>query len=271
MPISTSAKRFSRVTGVAGCARSRSISRKLPPPEAEQHQEHRDLGADHHAVGGAVEPRPVADIGQGSWSAPLARMQATPTIDMREKRAPITRQAAASARDAAPPRSRECRRSRSPRRTGAGSSPAAAACGDRAAPRRGWSAWPPPDRWPPARSSGVMRRALAQREQRERDQRGGRDLHQTGDREAGAQHVGDRQIDRADQHGATAAPPLPPRTATSASALQAAIGDAGRARCSARRSRAGATIGRSSRARNSTPPSVIDCAAMVRPWMTMDR
>ena len=35
--------------------------------ETQQHQEHRDLGADHHAVGGAVETLPVADIAARSW------------------------------------------------------------------------------------------------------------------------------------------------------------------------------------------------------------
>ena len=62
MPISTSAKRRRRLTGVAGLARSRSTSRKFIPPERQQHQEHGDLGADHDAVGGAVEALPVADI-----------------------------------------------------------------------------------------------------------------------------------------------------------------------------------------------------------------
>ena len=69
MPISTSAKRFSRVIGVAGCARSRSISRKLPPPRPSSMQEHGDLGADHHAIGGAVEALPVADVAQAHGDA----------------------------------------------------------------------------------------------------------------------------------------------------------------------------------------------------------
>ena len=65
------------------------------PPRPSSMQEHGDLGADHDAVGGAVEPLPVADIARTLMVMPLTRMQATPAIDMRENRAPTSRQAGA--------------------------------------------------------------------------------------------------------------------------------------------------------------------------------
>ena len=95
MPISTSANRFSRMTGVAGLPRSRSTSEELPA-EPEQHQEHGDLGADHDAVGGAVEGLPSRRYRSRPSRRRSSRMQATPAIDMREKRAPTSRQPAPS-------------------------------------------------------------------------------------------------------------------------------------------------------------------------------
>ena len=35
---------------------------EVQPAKSEQHQKKTDLGADHDAIGGAVEPLPVADI-----------------------------------------------------------------------------------------------------------------------------------------------------------------------------------------------------------------
>ena len=62
MPISTSANRRSAVTEVAGSRAQPLDQQEVRPAEPEQHQEHGDLRADHHAIGGAVEPLPVADV-----------------------------------------------------------------------------------------------------------------------------------------------------------------------------------------------------------------
>ena len=63
MPISTSANRFNRVIDMPGGTQpfDQHVIRGAQP---EQQQEHGDLGADHHAIGRAVQARPVADIAE---------------------------------------------------------------------------------------------------------------------------------------------------------------------------------------------------------------
>ena len=143
----------------------------------------------------------------------------------------------------APAGSRECRRSRSPRRTGAGldrqqqsrrSSSRAAACVVSVAAASSITH---------STSSGTGARARPGEQQR-REQRRGRDLHHAGDREIGAQHVA-RATDRRCPPGRRpAAPRSPPRRRTSATALQAASSrgpprDAVARRPSCRRQRTG--------------------------------
>ena len=143
-------------------SRAQSLDQQeVAAAEREQHEEHRDLRADHHAIGGAVECRPSRRCRPGSWSAPLTsdagdaghRHAREPRADQCARPAPFVDPAECHAE------SRECRRSRSRRRTGAGTPPAAAACGHRAAPRHAWSASPPPARSRPARAAARPARA----------------------------------------------------------------------------------------------------------------
>ncbi len=205
---------------------------------------------------------------------PLSRMQATPAIDMREKRAPTSRKAVPSRT-----------RARTSRKHGIPPIQIAAPSWCRPSTSRR------PPRWSRRAAAWVVsggggefddgqrqqrerRGALLQAEQDE-GHRGSRgDLDHAGDGEAGGQDVGKTEVDGVHQDRGL-------QCNGSGLGQQegegSVAGDTGDRRRDGReptvtpvRLRRGAR-GRARRTRNSTPPSAIDCDRIVRPWTTIER
>ena len=193
---------------------------------------------------------------------PLTRMQATPTIDMREKRAPTRRQAAPSwmrlqrqqeAGNAADPdRRAELVQDLHHQQRRAVVEPRGGVRGQRRGGQfdraRATSSGAAGARWPRVNS-------------RARDQRGSGGLHQAGDGEVARRAR--RRRDRSTVPTSTAVCSATVAASHTSSATRAPGGDARarRARCAAPAEPSRGASGRASKARNSTPPSAIDCAS----------
>ena len=96
MPISTSAKRFMLRDGGGGVGAQALGGEEIAEAECQQHQQHADLGADHHAIRRAVEAGPVCRYRTTPSPRRRRRSRPRPPSTCARSAEPMRRQAAPS-------------------------------------------------------------------------------------------------------------------------------------------------------------------------------